>query len=250
MGTPHVAPSFGDVTSYTDRAAVGLTRTSHHRAGPCGAERNGVALTTVSMRVSIFRSRSLVLLGFAVAAVVPGCRDKPQEISTPALTAAQTPAVAPLLYELPGTWTKLGETQVGNKRAGYKVPKAGADSEDAELVVFFFGTGSQGDQDKNFKEWFDAFDADAAPTAARKTFDSPAGKVEALEAMGTYKVPLGPAVGPKKKSPMQMVKEKWRLYAAVVHTKDRGNWFFRLVGPDETVQTAKSALEAALQAAK
>jgi hypothetical protein len=202
------------------------------------------------MRLSVPWSRWLVPLVSALAAAVPACRDKPQEIETPALTAAQAPAVAPLIYELPGTWTKLGETQVGSKRAGYKVPKAGADTEDAELTVFFFGTGSQGDQEKNFKEWFEAFDADAAPTAAKKSFDSPAGKVDAMEAMGTYKVPLGPALGPKKKSPMQMVKDKWRLYAAVVHTKDRGNWFFKLVGPDETVQTSKSALEAALQAAK
>ncbi len=67
---------------------------------------------------------------------------------------------------------------------------------------------------------------------------------------GTYKVSLGPAVGPKKKSAMQMVKEKWRLYGAVVRTKDRGNWFFKLVGPTDTVQAAQSGLEAMLQGAK
>ena len=179
-----------------------------------------------------------------------GCKDKPQEITTPISTAPSTPAVPPLVYEVPGTWTKLGEANVGSKRAGYKVPHAGSDTEDAELTVFFFGTGSQGDPDRVYQEWFDQFDADAAKTAVKKTLDSPAGKIDTLDVMGTYKVPLGPPVGPKKKSPMQMVKEKWRLYAADVRTKDRGNWFFKLVGPDETVQASRGALEAALTASK
>lgn len=188
----------------------------------------------------------------AIAALLclPACNDKPQEIQTPVATAASTPAVPPLEYAFPGTWTKLGESQTGTKRAGYKVPKTGSDTEDAEVTVFFFGTGSQGDPDRLSKEWFDQFDGDAASKAARKTLDSPAGKVDFIEVMGTYKVPLGPPVGPKKKSPMQVVKEKWRLVGAVVHTRDRGNWFFKLVGPDETVQAARNALETSLQAAR
>lgn len=196
--------------------------------------------------------RSLALTGPALLALfaLTSCKEKPQELGGPVATAASTPAVPPLEYSLPGTWTKLGETQVGSKRAGYKVPKTGADTEDGECTVFFFGTGSQGDPDRISKEWFEQFDGDAAAKATRKSLDSPAGKVDFLEVMGTYKVPLGPAVGPKKKSPMQMVKEKWRLVGAVVRTKDRGNWFFKLVGPDETVQAARNALETSLQAAK
>jgi hypothetical protein len=194
------------------------------------------------------RTRPLVPLACLLVAALPACRDKPQELSTPVAASASVPAVAPLVYEVPGTWTKLGESAVSSKRAGYKVPKAGADAEDAELTVLFFGTGSQGDPDKHFKEWIEAFDAGAATD--RKSFDSPAGKIDTVESAGTYKVSLGPAVGPKKKSPMQMVKEKWRLYGAVVRTKDRGNWFFKLVGPDETVLAAKGALESTLQSAK
>lgn len=192
--------------------------------------------------------RPLVPVACALFAALPGCRDKPQEISTPAAQTAASPAVAPLAYEVPGTWTKISESSTSTKRAAYRVPKAGSDAEDAELTVYFFGTGSLGDQEKNFKEWADAFDAGASAT--KKSFDSAAGKVDTIESMGTYKLSLGPAIGPKKKSPMQMVKEKWRLYGAVVHTKERGNWFFKMVGPDETVLAAKGALETALAAAK
>ncbi len=199
---------------------------------------------------SLVRSWIFPVSVLAAALALPACKDKPQEISTPISTAASAPAVPPLVYEMPGTWTKLGEANVGSKRAGYKVPKAGADGEDGEVTVFYFGTGSQGDPERLYKEWFEQFDGDAAAQAVRKTLDSPAGKIDTVEVMGTYKVPLGPPVGPKKKSPMQMVKEKWRLFAAVVRTRDRGNWFFKMVGPDETVQASKNALETALQAAK
>ena len=40
------------------------------------------------------------------------------------------------------------------------------------------------------------------------------------------------------------------MIGAVVHTKDRGNWFFRLVGPDATVQAAKSDFFAMIESAK
>ncbi|MBK8251168.1 MAG: hypothetical protein IPK82_00675 [Polyangiaceae bacterium] len=189
-------------------------------------------------------------LVFVLPQVLAGCREKPQEVATPAATAQSAPVVPPVEVEFPGTWIKLGQSQVDNKRAGYKVPKAGADTEDAELIVLFFGTGSQGDPDKNFNDWLSQFDGNAAAGATRSSFESAAGKVDTVEFFGTYKVGLGPAVGPKKKSPMQMVKDKWRLYAAVIHTKDRGNWFYKMVGPDETVQSAKGAMETALKAAK
>ncbi|MEZ4296212.1 MAG: hypothetical protein R3B70_14670 [Polyangiaceae bacterium] len=197
------------------------------------------------------RSRRFVPLAFVLAATsLAACRDKPQEVSTPVASAASKPVVPPLTYELPGTWPKVAESQISAKRATFKVPRAGADTEDAELTVYFFGTGSQGDADKNFSEWFSQFDGNAAATAARTTLDSPAGKVDTVEVAGTYKVALGPTVGPKKRAAMQMVKDNWRLYGAVVRTKDRGNWFFKLTGPNETVQSAKGSLEASLQAAR
>jgi hypothetical protein len=47
-----------------------------------------------------------------------------------------------------------------------------------------------------------------------------------------------------------MVKNKWRLYGAVVRTADRGNWFFKLTGPDESVQSGKSQFRALLDSAQ
>src|SRR5689334_12887879 len=110
----------------------------------------------------LVRSPSRMLLpaicAVATAIASPACRDKPQELPEPAPTAQAMPAVAPLIYEVPGTWTKMGESTVNARRAGFKVPKAGADSEEAEVSVLFYGTGSQGDADKVFKDWFGDWD--------------------------------------------------------------------------------------------
>ena len=38
-----------------------------------------------------------------------------------------------------------------------------------------------------------------------------------------------------------MLKEDWRAIAAGVETKDRGNWYFQLVGPNDTVLAARSS---------
>ena len=67
---------------------------------------------------------------------------------------------------------------------------------------------------------------------------------------GTYKVDLTPNPRGKKRSVVQMVKKNHRLYGAVVRTPDRGNWFFKLAGPDETVLAARSAFRAMLESAR
>ena len=127
------------------------------------------------------------------------------------------------------------------RRAGYKVPPAGNDKEDAELLVLFFGTGANGDRDKQWEPWFEQFDGTPKESATRAEFDAPAGRVETFEFKGAYKLNLGQQRPGMKKSPVQMVKQDFRMIGAVVKTTSRGNWFFRLVGPDETVLAAKDA---------
>lgn len=198
------------------------------------------------------KSVRLGLAAFLSLGLLGACNRVPAEPERTASTstAAPTPAVAPLVWDVPGAWTTIPAPPSGPKKATYKIPKAGNDKEDAELVVMFFGTGSKGDPEKNIKDWFDQFDGNVGATAAREQFDARGGKVETVEVKGTYKVSLGPPVGPQKKAAVAMVKNDFRLYGAVVKTPDRGNWFFRLVGPDETVQSAKSAMRSMLESAR
>lgn len=197
------------------------------------------------MFAAVKRPPSLVVL----AALLLACNKSPSE-PEPGAAVSAAPALAPLVWDAPGTWTTLAVPKNIPKKATYQIEKAGNDKEGAEVNVFFLGTGDKGDVNKGFKEWFDQFDGDAAATAKRETFEAHGMKVETVEVAGTYKVPLSPPVGPQKKAAMQMVKNGWRLYGAVVKTPDRGNWFFKLTGPDETVQAAKSAFRTMLESAR
>lgn len=187
----------------------------------------------------------------ALSLSAQGCSKSPEEPDRPSSgTPSQAPAVAPLRYEVPGTWTTMPAPKAGHKKALYKATKAGNDKEEAEVEVYFYGTGAEGEPDKHFKEWFAQFDGNVGATAKRETFSVGSLQVETVEVAGTYKIPLAPPVGPQKKVPMQMVKNDFRLLGAVVKTPDRGNWFFRIVGPNETVQSASGAFRGMLESAK
>ncbi|MBK9265356.1 MAG: hypothetical protein IPM54_36925 [Polyangiaceae bacterium] len=179
-----------------------------------------------------------------------GCSRAPAEPEPTSTSAPAAPAVAPLQWTVPSSWTTMDVPRSGPQKAGYRIPQVGNDKEEATLEVFFFGTGAEGSPDKHFQSWFKQFDGDVEKTAKREKFSAGALEVEMIEISGTYKIPLGPPVGPKKKAPMQMVKENFRLLGAVVKTPDRGNWFFKLAGPSDTVEAARGAWKTVLESAK
>ena len=195
-----------------------------------------------------------VALALAIAALVPACNHAASEPDGPSAPPTAAPSLPPVVWDTPGSWTTMNAPNAprsGARKASYNVPKAGNDKEEGEVLVTFNGTGDRGDPSKSFKEWFDQFDGNLGATAKREEFVNGHGlKVETVEVAGTYKVALAPPVGPQKKSAVQMVKNNFRLVGAVVKTPDRGNWFFKLTGPDETVQSARSALRALLESAR
>jgi hypothetical protein len=125
--------------------------------------------------------------------------------------------------------------------------QVGNDKEEATLDVFFPGLKS--DPPAAFKEWLSQFDGDAQ-SAKRETFTVRDFTVETVEHAGTYKIALTPPTRGRKAAPVAMVKNGWRLLGAVIKTKDRGNWFFKMVGPDETVQAARSSFRTMLESAR
>jgi len=195
------------------------------------------------------RPRVACLITAALALVAACNKQPPEPERDPASSAAPTAAVAPLTWEMPPTWAALPAPKAP-KKATYKVPAAGGDKEDAEVNVVFFGTGAEGDPQRRFKEMFGQFDGDVGASATHDTFEVHGLKVETVDTTGTFKMDLTPPVGRKKQSPVAMVKQGYRLHAAVIKTPDRGNWFFRMTGPDATVQSARSAFRAMLESAK
>lgn len=194
------------------------------------------------------RPHPIASLLVPVIAALAACSSAPAEPEKTASSAPPAaPAVPPLQWDPPGSWTKMPAPPSGPKKAAYRIDKVANDKEEAEMNVFFFGTGSNGDPAGKFKEWFDEFDGKVGETAKREQLDIKTFKVETVEVSGTFKIALTPPSKRMKKAPVQMVKNGFRLYGAVVKTPDRGNWFFKIVGPDDTVQSAKSAFRAMLE---
>jgi hypothetical protein len=183
--------------------------------------------------------------------LVCSCRSVPAEPgNAPAPTESAAPAVAPLAWDAPPMWPALPKPKDPAQKADYQVPHAGDAKGDGDVTVFFFGTGAQGDEARRFAEWQKQFEGPEAADVQRNKLDGAALPVDLIELHGTYKTPMGPAVGPQHKAPMEIVKKNYRLIGAVVKTPDRGNWFFKLTGAEDTVQSARSAFYAMVRSAK
>lgn len=187
---------------------------------------------------------------FPLCALALGaCQKAPAEPEgRPAASVDAAPAVKPLAWDAPGAWTKLPDPKPGPEKASYRIPSVGNDKEEADIHVLFYGTGSKGDPAAIVKEWNQQFDPGAV--VKREEIAHASLKIELIDILGTYKIALTPPARGKKQPPVQMVKSNWRLHGAVVRTPDKGNWFFKMVGPDETVQAARSAFRGMIESAR
>ena len=145
---------------------------------------------------------------------------------------------ASLRFAVPKEWTRVPAPS-DMRAAQYKVSHAGSDADDAEFVLFYFGQSKGGGVQENLDRWYGQFErpdgkpvADAAVVTIRKVNGL---KVTAVDLSGTYT-----GMGPKSDS-----KPGTRMLAAIVEG-DVGPWFFRLVGPEATVASAKADFDAVL----
>jgi hypothetical protein len=173
----------------------------------------------------------------------------------PPMTQASLPPGHPPVGAMPGTfevappakntgsgtaalqWTEpkgwVSETpSSGMRRAQYKVPGPGGD---AECVVFYFGPGQGGDAMSNASRWASQFRG-AAGEAPMKTRELTSGstKVLLVEVTGTYVGGMG--------SNLPGERPGYMLLGAIAQGPD-ANWFFKLTGPEKTVQAQRTAFE-------
>lgn len=131
----------------------------------------------------------------------------------------------------------------------FRLPVVGNDKDNAELIIFFFGTGSGGSADDNIKRWKDMF-----VPPEKKTIDDVA-KVEKhkvgdvnvtyVDVNGTYKFRAQPA----NPNSATMLRPNYRLLG-VVFESPKGPYFMRLVGPADTVGHHKKGFDSWLKAFK
>src|ERR1041385_3385584 len=135
-----------------------------------------------------------------------------------------------LKFTVPAGWVE--EERASSMRvAQYKLPRAEGDSEDASLVLYYFGQGQGGSAAANVERWVGQMqqaDGTATKDAKEEHFETNGLKVTTVDASGTYVAETAPGSGTFHNNP------GYRLRAAVVETPN-GSYFVKLVGPEKTV---------------
>ena len=163
----------------------------------------------------------------AVVALVSCSPDTPPPPVAPASPSSETvlapierpprPAVDVIKFDAPEGWVKE-EPSNNMRKAQYKIPDKEKKAGDAQLAVFYFGPRNDMLND-NLKRWAQQMGADDPKTEVIQGKC----KIHLVDLKGTY-------TGDQQTGPQ----ENQRLLAAVVENAD-GPWYFKLVGPAETV---------------
>ena len=119
--------------------------------------------------------------------------------------------------------------------AEFVIPRAAADTEDGELIVYFFG-GTGGSVEDNLKRWESQF-AEPREVERGSIANHPSGlKISTIYVTGTYVAEVRPGATERYNKP------GFSMRAAIVETP-RGPYFIKLTGPTATVAQARPAFD-------
>lgn len=141
------------------------------------------------------------------------------------------PAVDVIKFDAPAGWSKE-EPSNNMRKAQYKVPDKDKKAGDAQLALFYFGPRNDALED-NLKRWAQQMGAAEPKTEVIQGKC----KIHLVDLKGTY-------TGDQQQGPQ----ENQRLLAAVVENAD-GPWYFKLVGPADTVGPWKDEFVTMLKSA-
>jgi hypothetical protein len=132
-----------------------------------------------------------------------------------------------LKFTVPAGW--IEEERTSSMRvAQYKLPRATGDSEDASLVLYYFGPAQGGSTAANIERWVSQMKQAEGSSAKQENLETNGLKIATVDVAGTYVAETAPGSGTFHNKPA------YRLRAAVVETP-KGSYFVKLVGPEKTV---------------
>jgi hypothetical protein len=181
-------------------------------------------------------------LKYSLAAVllvmIMGCGEKKAGETTETAKAAGLPS-GEVVYEAPKEWIPEPPNNPMRK-SQFKLPGAGG-AEAAELMVFYF-PGAGGSVEANLDRWYGQFlQPDGSETKSKvvsKKVEANGLPVTVVYVTGTYKKPKNPMM---MGGPVDEV-AGYALKAAIVETAD-GPWFFKTVGPQQTIDHWNAAFD-------
>jgi hypothetical protein len=132
-----------------------------------------------------------------------------------------------LKYTVPPGW--IEEERTSSMRvAQYRLPKAETDSEDASLILYYFGQGQGGSPSANVERWIGQMKQTEGSSAKQESLEVNGLKVTTVDVAGTYVAETAPGSGTFHNKP------GYRMRTAVVETPN-GSYYVKLVGPEKTV---------------
>ncbi len=141
---------------------------------------------------------------------------------------------------VPQTGWEVEETASSMRAAQYRLPGNGS-TDDAQLVIYYFGPNGAGPVEDNIDRWFGQFEQpdgrasrDAAVTAKRIVHGL---AVTTIDLPGTYVAETFPGSGERVNQP------DYRLLGAIIET-DAGPYYAKLVGPAQTVARWQAGYDA------
>jgi hypothetical protein len=145
---------------------------------------------------------------------------------------------AGLSFSAPPGW-KSTPPSSSMRVAEFTLPRANGDTDDAELVVYYFG-GSGGSVEANVQRWIAQMQQpDGKPSAAvarRETRHVNGLTIALVDVSGTYVAETAPGAATHHNNP------GYRLRAGVVDTP-AGPYYIKLTGPQRTVARWEKAFD-------
>ena len=158
-------------------------------------------------------------------------------IAALALAGLQAAPAGGLGYTAPQAW-KTRPAASSMRVAEFVVPRVTGDGEDAELIVYFFGSffgRLAGGVDANIDRWIGQMQQpDGSPSrdkARRETQTINGLKVTTIDLSGTYIAEVRPGAAERHNKP------NFRLRAAVAETRS-GPYYIKMTGPAKTMAAA------------
>jgi hypothetical protein len=144
-----------------------------------------------------------------------------------------TVAEGKLEFKAPASWTKK-TPKVRIIEVEYEIPAAKGDELAGRMTVM----GAGGTVEANIDRWVGQFDQpDGGDTKAKIEKLKVSGQdVQWVDLSGTYKDNPAPFAGGKS-----VLRENYRMLAAIVQTKESGNYFLKFYGPKATVTENEKA---------
>lgn len=172
-----------------------------------------------------------VLIVTFVLIFAAGCNKQTTSVTNAAQQPTQAGASGTLRSKIPDGW--ISEQPTSRMRVEqYKLPRADGDTEDASLVLYYFGQGQGGSVDANIERWLSQIqqpDGSSSRGKAKTEKLTVNGlNVTTVDVVGRYTAEMTPGSGTFNDKP------DYRLMGAIAETP-RGAYFAKLVGPSKTI---------------